>query len=367
MIGLRKKRIVILLLIIFLALGSISVQAVSDYEKKISQKYLKHYLDEYGKADLNSEEKKRVDEIFNKLAAEADKDAPDLEFKYHIIDNSAINAVNIGDGYILIYKGLFNLLETDEQLAALIAHEMGHGVNNDMQENIEINQKIQLGAVIFDLAKDGKLDQDEVSPTAEIAVNLLVKKYSRSQEKEADIYSALLLKRTGYDSRGVIGLLRLLKRKSDSVNLELLELIKSHPNLDTRIDYVAEAIKKQKEAEKLYHSPVATSRELTAGLFKDNLGQIYSAYAERIHDNLTRQQFKDEEQIEKVRKKIAELKEKYNLKYTLELRNQVEGTARIAISFYRNEFTQQNQLASFAVDLVKDKYGWKVLRGPIAY
>ncbi|MBM7624610.1 M48 family metallopeptidase [Sporohalobacter salinus] len=367
MIAFKRKKVITFLLITFLILGSISVQAVSDYEKKLSKKYLEHYLEEYGKAKLKPKNKKRSDKIFSDLASEAEKDASDLDFKYYVIDNPAINAVNIGNGYILIYKGLFKLLENDQQLAALIAHEMGHGVNNDMQEKIDINQKIQIGAVIFDLAQDGKLNKDKINPAVGITVNLLVKKYDRSQEREADIYSAHLLDRAGYDPRGVIGLLRLLKRKSGSVNLELLELVKSHPNLDTRINYVADVIKRQKEAEKLYYSPISTTRQLAKGLLQNKDKKIYSTYAEIIHKNFTMAEFKEKEKLKKIEDKVARLKEKYNLKYTLELRNQVEGTARVAILFYNNEFAPQNKVTSLAIDLVKGKYGWKVLRGPQTY
>ncbi|WP_089750694.1 MULTISPECIES: M48 family metallopeptidase [unclassified Candidatus Frackibacter] len=394
----NKSRVVILILL-FLLLISMPVDAVSDLEKEIAKRNLKRYTERYGKAKLKPRVRNKVEKIFNKLASKAEKDAPDIDFKLHVVDTKVLNAVYLGDGHVMLFEGMLKATENRNQLAAVLAHELGHGVNDDIQDSIDLIQGIRLGSLLIDYAKDGQVNQEGPGFITALSWQLLQKGFSRKQEREADRYSVFLLEESNYDPAGTIGLMKVLKAGQERVNdSELLELFSSHPNVNDRINYLAGLVSKLKAAKELYYSPIATTRRLTTGLLRNDISVIYSTYSEMVHNNINLEKFKDNEQLIKIRKKIKEWQGQYRLSYSLEIRNQVEGTARVAITFFAiknnvkqkfkqhkfkshkkvkihqkkklhkfKKFDQLEKNGVFAIDLINEEYGWKVLRGPIMY
>lgn len=364
----KKRWLISFVLIVFLLLSSLSAIAVSDLEKKIAEKNLKRYTEEYGVANLKPPTKKKVNRIFKKLATNAEKDAPDLDFKLHIVDTPVLNAVYLGNGHIILFRGLLETVENYNQLAAVLAHEMGHGVNNDIQDTINLIQGFQIGSILIDLAKDGKVNQEKPDFITALSWQLLQKGFSREQEREADEYSVFLIEQTDYNPDGTVGLMKVLKKEQKQTNnSKLLELFSSHPNLNNRIDYLSRITGNLNKANQLYYSPIATGRRLTQGLLQDDIELVYSTYSKIVRKRLSQKEFKEDSQLTKIRKKVAGLREKHRLKYSLEVKNQVEGTARVAISLFRTKSNTQGSVIILGIDLIKGKYGWRVLRGPVVY
>ncbi|GAB6100552.1 hypothetical protein JCM16358_24310 [Halanaerocella petrolearia] len=358
MLKLKKGILIGILLACLLVSISLSVEAVSAGEKKIAKKNLKRYINEYGRAYLKSEEKRRIDQIFSDLAGKAKLDDPELNFKYDVIAAPVMNAAYLGAGQLVIFEGLINKVENDKQLAAIIAHELGHGVNDDIQDNLELIQTMQLGNALIDLINDGKINQERPGLITTIAFNLLQKGYSRKQEKEADRYSVFLTQRAGYDPQGTVEVMRLLKRNQNGpTDSELLEVVSDHPNLDNRIDYLSQLVNQLKQANQLYNSPLATARRFTKGLLKEDIDVIYDTYTREVRKQLSIKASQQQERYQKVVSRINQLENKSA--YTLQLRNQVEGTSRVAISL-------SNDLV-LAIDLIAGKYGWRIARGPFVY
>ncbi|MFO7819165.1 MAG: M48 family metallopeptidase [Halanaerobacter sp.] len=360
---LRNKYYLRLLLVVaLLVILSYSAVAVSDLERKISKQNMKLYTEEYGVADLKEERQREIDKLFESLSTEAKKDAPKLDFQYRIIDAPVMNAAYLGAGRMILFKGLVDGVENNKQLAAIIAHELGHGVNDDISEKIDWMQTIQLGTVLADLMGDGEINEDRSSQITAIALSLLQKRYSRGQEKEADYYSVFLTDRAGYDPYGAVEVMKLLKRKSDgSTDSELLEIFAEHPNLDKRINYLSELVTKVEHEDKYYYAPLATVRRFTKGLLKEDLEMVYSTYSSEVKEELSLAQFKERKEIKNIYGKVNNLSKQSN--YQIELRNQVEGTARVAVLFER----ENDCPLAVALDLKKGDYGWKVSFGPQLY
>ncbi|MBM7556422.1 M48 family metallopeptidase [Halanaerobacter jeridensis] len=358
-----KYCLTLVVLITLLLTLSYSTVAVSDLEKKISKQNMKLYIEKYGVADLKQEEKEEIDNLFHNLSSEAKKDAPELKFQYRVIDAPVMNAAYLGDGRMILFKGLIEETENNNQLAAIIAHELGHGVNGDIEEKLEWIQTIQLGTLLADLAGDGEINEDQSSQIASIALNLLQKGYSRTQEKDADYYSVFLTKRAGYDHYGAVGVMKLLKRKSEApTDSELLEIFSEHPNLDKRINYLTELATKVEAADKYYYSPIATARRFTKGLLKEDFQEVYATYSSRVQKQLSLAQFKEQKKFKTVQQKMNAVNNN-NTTYQIDLRNQVEDTARVAVLFNKNN----NSTLGLALDLKKSNYGWKISNGPTFY
>ncbi|MEQ8955855.1 MAG: M48 family metalloprotease, partial [Gammaproteobacteria bacterium] len=65
-----------------------------------------------------------VREVGNKMAAVSHR--PDLEYSFYIIDSPEINAFALPGGYVYVNRGLLTFMNTEGQLAAVLAHEIGH-------------------------------------------------------------------------------------------------------------------------------------------------------------------------------------------------------------------------------------------------
>jgi predicted Zn-dependent protease len=150
-----------------------------------------------------------------------------------------INAYYIGNGNIMLFEGLLQKLNTEDQLAGLIAHEIGHAVEEHLTEDLERN----LGLSILNLLFNHFTDNDYQTMT-NVAQNLIANGYSREQEEESDIYAVDLMMRSGYDPDGLIELMKIFKENSN--NFKLLEFTQTHPIPESRIDYLEEYIAEKK-------------------------------------------------------------------------------------------------------------------------
>lgn len=139
------------------------------------------------------------------LCAHAEVDS--CQFNVRFKEDDDVNAYASGEGEIVVYSGLLKHLTSEDEVAAVIGHEIGHHLAEHVEES---GDNVMIGAVIGGLVMGGLLiaagyDDDDGSAAALIeagmgtgaVVGLL--SYSKDQEREADLLSAYLLSRAGYD------------------------------------------------------------------------------------------------------------------------------------------------------------------------
>jgi len=152
-------------------------------------------------------------------------DSPVYNFKFHVIHNNEINAFATLGGHIYVFTGLLKVLESPEQLAAVIAHEMGH-----VQERHVVDKLVrEYGlSMLFSLIAVG-------DPTlfAEIMQYTISGAFSRSQEAEADDFGLVLLENAKIEPKALAEAFGILKEEGG--NSYVPAFLQSHPNIDSRI------------------------------------------------------------------------------------------------------------------------------------
>ena len=153
--------------------------------------------------------------------------------KYHyritVVETSDINAFSLPGGYMIIFSGLIDFCETPEELAGVIAHEMGHNENLDvlkrMAKNISIN--ITLNSIFGgDNSKLGSMLQQVIST-----------KFDRAQEERADAFAVDLMLRCGINPEHLAHFFeRLLEQKPEILNQ--LDFLMTHPADDKRVEAI---------------------------------------------------------------------------------------------------------------------------------
>ncbi|MGA2322470.1 MAG: M48 family metallopeptidase [Sedimentisphaerales bacterium] len=157
---------------------------------------------------------------------------PDFDFNFAAVNDKSINAISLPGGRIFITKGLLLKLESESQLAGILAHETVHVVARDT-ENM-MSKEAGMGA-LFVLAVSQARTQGEVA-AADIAMRLVESKYSREDERTADIGGMDYMFRAGYNPNGMVETMQILQKEEEANNS--CDFFSTHPSPENRIDYL---------------------------------------------------------------------------------------------------------------------------------
>ncbi len=154
-------------------------------------------------------------------------------FEFHLLaDRQQVNAFALPGGQIFITEGLFRQLPYDDQVAAVLAHEMGHVI-----ERHGAKQMTKQGLIQGVTGAAGVLGGDANSSRTAAAIgNMVTMRYSREAEFEADNWAVDLCKMARYDPQAMISVLELLKQVSGGASPP--EFFSTHPSSDNRIDNI---------------------------------------------------------------------------------------------------------------------------------
>jgi predicted Zn-dependent protease len=175
-------------------------------------------------------------------------DRPETFGGYHflILDSAEINALSAPGGLIFVSRGLLRCADSEDGVAAILAHEIGHVVRQHGLKAIKTARFKDAGLAI------GKAAVEELGPSElakvtaafsgtidDITSTLVNSGYSRSAEKEADLAAVEILKRAGYDPNALV---RMLKVMESRLKPGGPGFGKTHPDPKDRIASVQEAI-----------------------------------------------------------------------------------------------------------------------------
>ena len=132
--------------------------------------------------------------------------APEYDYKVTIVKSPAVNAVTV-PGHIFIHTGLLSFVDTESELAGVLAHELGHNFGHHAGRRFIKGQQAQLMAVAVTNALDpkGQVARVAAQLTAKVGIGLFLLAYGRQEEKEADLYGAHLAFNAGYNPTSLAG------------------------------------------------------------------------------------------------------------------------------------------------------------------
>lgn len=156
-----------------------------------------------------------------------------LNYKVYLVKD--INAFACADGSVRVFAGLMDIMD-DNQLLAVIGHEIGHVVNHDTRDAIKAAYKKE---ALLDVAssQSGKIETMTKSQLGQIGSAMIDSKHSRKQESEADSFSYDFMKRNGYDVNAVESAFRILQNLSEGAEASFMtKMMSSHPDSGKRAD-----------------------------------------------------------------------------------------------------------------------------------
>ncbi len=167
--------------------------------------------------------------LLAQFAAQIKWDTPEA-LSFTVVDSDVENAYSLPGGYVAVYTGLLKKLETPEQLAALLGHEVAHITHRHGVR--KVCREVGTGMLIsFALGGNGALD-----PLYAHAATLHNLTYSRTYEREADTGGMETLRRNRINQLGMLQLLQELQKLDGKVAAP--EFARLHPLTGNRVSYV---------------------------------------------------------------------------------------------------------------------------------
>ncbi|MFH1458193.1 MAG: Maf and M48 domain-containing protein, partial [Candidatus Omnitrophota bacterium] len=180
--------------------------------------------------------RERVENIGRKVASVSDRQ--DIDYHFEVLDDEEVNAVSLPGGYVYVNKGLVDVVDNDDQLAAVLAHEIAHIVARHSIKKLQAFQGYSLLRVLFVVTPETQA----VGTASDIAFGQILLGYSREDELLADQLGARYLKLAGYNSRAMIDFLEKLERINKRKPLKPKSYFRTHPYVPDRIRVVKQEI-----------------------------------------------------------------------------------------------------------------------------
>lgn len=189
--------------------------------------------------------------VSNAVIKNVPKSAHSGDWEIVVFDSPQVNAFALPGGKIGVYTGILKVTENQDQLAAIIGHEVGHVIERHSNERLSSNQLAQMGAAAGSaiLTQQG-VENKETWMMAGMAIAQygFLMPYSRMHESEADIVGQDLMAKSGFQPKAAIALWQNMAKQSTGAPPEFLS---THPSNQTRIDDLTQHLDK---SAKLYKS-----------------------------------------------------------------------------------------------------------------
>ncbi len=211
-----------------------------------------------------------VSEVGQRVALVSDRELP---YEFVLLNNSTPNAWALPGGKIAINRGLLTILESEAELAAVLAHEVVHSAARHSAKYMERNIFIQGALKATQLALEGKQSSDYIIGGAQVGVNLLSLKYSRFDELEADRIGQLYMARAGYDPEAAVTLQEKFVELSGQHQDWVDGILATHPHSSDRLQ------KNSENAARLAYQMNRTDWDLGADRYQEKLKYLRSKQA----------------------------------------------------------------------------------------
>ncbi len=163
---------------------------------------------------------------------------PALDYEFTVVNANYDNAFALPGGKICITRGLLSRMTTEDQLAGVVGHEVGHvtarhGAQQYTSQML-IGGLVGIGAIVLD-SEDVK-GAPLIMAAAGIGGQLVLLRYSRDHERQSDELGMEYMARAGYNPEGFVESMEILKGAHDREPSKLEAMFQSHPLTTERIE-----------------------------------------------------------------------------------------------------------------------------------
>ncbi|MCS7300285.1 MAG: M48 family metalloprotease [Fimbriimonadales bacterium] len=170
-----------------------------------------------------------------------------FEYTFRIIDEKDVNAFSIPGGFIFVYKGLLDFVTSDDELAAVLAHEIAHAAHRHVmkliRDDAKVQQSVLLPALLIGVL--GRLPSQDFTGLmtgAQLYRIARVSSFSQEAETDSDLTALEYLRRSPYNPVGLLVFMERLaaeERKRPEVDWGIF---RTHPVTRERVETIRRAL-----------------------------------------------------------------------------------------------------------------------------
>ena len=219
-------------------------------EEELSREFMKAVLKNYEFVD-DPVLVKYIGDIGAKILVVAPPQP--FTYRFHMVNNENYNAFAGPGGHIFIHSGLFEAMESEEELAGILAHEISHVICRHLSDRFERSKKIQIATLAGMAAgillgvKGAETASGALTIGSVAAGQSLSLAYSREDEMQADQIGLDYLKKAGYTGEGIVTVLKKIRNKRWFGSAEVPAYLTTHPAVEERIGYLGSWVEKSPE------------------------------------------------------------------------------------------------------------------------
>jgi len=203
-----------------------------EQEIAMGQEAAPEFEKEFGGKVANPELQAYVSEVGQRVAGASDRPMP---YTYTLVASDVPNAFALPGGPIFITAGLMKQMTNERQLAAVLGHETGHVAAKHSVSQMQKQMGTQLLMEIAARAA-GAEGGGTTTDVANIVSNMVLLKYSRDHEYQADELGIKYATKAGYNPWGMVELLTLLQAMHEAEPSRFQEMFQTHPLSSKRIE-----------------------------------------------------------------------------------------------------------------------------------
>ena len=212
-------------------------------ERKLGEGVCAEVDKEYKRWD-DKEALKRVQTVVEAIAANTQR--PDVKYDVRLVDVAEINAFSIPGGFIYVTKGLMGAVQSDDELAGVLAHEMAHNCHYDALVQADRSRKLfmgALGAALAAICLGGKSEMVAAAAQAGLYVRQgILSEYSIEIEASADADAVKYLCKTKYNPVGMLTFMERLARTDRMRMAPDPGIFQDHPDTPQRVAMIIDEL-----------------------------------------------------------------------------------------------------------------------------
>lgn len=176
----------------------------------------------------------RVVAIGKRIASVSDR--KEVSYTLRVIDHDEINAFALPGGYIFVFRGLVEKVDSDDELASVIAHEIAHVVARHSIKRLQGSFGYNILQIL--MLASGTQDARRINA----AFGQLIMSYTREDEALADKIAIRYLREAGFDPMAIISFLKKLQQANKEAPIKPYRSYRSHPHIADRIRMVKQEL-----------------------------------------------------------------------------------------------------------------------------
>lgn len=213
-----------------------------DEEISLGSQAMPEMVTQYGGKVESPALQQYVTNIGAKLAKETEAQNPSLPWEFTLLNTDVVNAFALPGGKVFFTRGLAEKLTSEAQMAGVLGHEIGHVTAQHGAQRIAsqtvFNGAVAAGAAVVSASGNEKVQKigGYGIPAVALGGNVVMLKYGRDEELEADRLGVRYMSNIGYNPRGQLEVMQVLQQLSAGDKTP--EFLSTHPDPAARVQQV---------------------------------------------------------------------------------------------------------------------------------